>query len=433
VHGTDPYVPGHGDATYGVAHYDLDLRYKPISNRLDGLARLSCVAHQDLTELSLDLHHLRVSKVVVNGVAPARSTHRSGRIRVVLSAPIPAESDFIVVVKYSGTPQTVPSKVLGDAGWEELEDGVIVAAQPHGAPSWFPCNDRPDDKATYSFAVSAPQDYYVAISGELVSTTRSSSAITWTYQQRAPMTTYLAAVQIGRYVVIEQPAEVPMRVIGPPDLRGPGFDASFGRQPEMLAYFADRFGPYPFASYTVVITDDELEIPLESQSLSTFGRNFARDEWDAIRLVAHELAHQWFGNTVTLRSWKDIWLHEGFACYAEWLWSERSGGRSAADWAKHFHEKLGSLPQDLLLGDPTPELMFDDRVYKRGALLLHALRLTVGDEAFFELLRAWVSTYAGGSVETAEFIALGERLTGRELGPLFREWLDQVELPTLVT
>lgn len=430
MRGTDSYVPGHGDASYGVTHYDLTLRYRS-GNRIDGLAILTCRAHEDLTTFSVDLHHLRVSKVTVNGNGVARSTHRSGAIRVTLETPINATEEFTVSVKYSGSPIPVQSPSLGEAGWEELEDGVIVAAQPHGAPSWFPCNDRPDDKATYSFNVSAPQGYYVAVSGELVATARGGSTITWTYEQRSPMATYLAAVQIGRYVARTQPADVPMRVVAPPDLQGPGFDASFGRQPEMMAFFVDRFGPYPFSSYTAVVTDDDLEIPLESQSLSTFGRNFARDEWGAIRLVAHELAHQWFGNAVTLREWKDIWLHEGFACYAEWLWSEASGGRPASEWAEHFHEKLSGLPQDLLLGDPTPDLMFDDRVYKRGALTLHALRLQIGDGMFFEVLRTWVAEHNNGSVDTHDFVLLCERLSGRPLADLFESWLGKVDLPTL--
>ena len=147
----------------------------------------------------------------------------------------------------------------------------------------------------------------------------------------------------------------------------------------MLELFTRLFGDYPFAGYTVVVTEDELEIPLESQGLSTFGSNFLSTEWHAERLIAHEMSHQWFGNSLTLGSWRDIWLHEGFACYCEWLWSEESGKETAHERARRaLASGSTTTTRTSLLGDPGPELMFDDRVYKRGALLLHALRLTRG-------------------------------------------------------
>lgn len=427
--GTDDYLPGHGDASYVVSHYDLQLAYNPETNRLDGEATMSCVAISDLSRLRLDLHHLRVERVTVNGKAPARYTHRGGSVAITLASRAAAGDTFRVRVKYSGRPGVITTKTLGDAGWEELADGVIVAAQPHGAPAWFPCNDRPDDKATYTFTVTAPNDYYVAMSGDLVRHKSGSSATTWIYEQAAPMATYLATCQIGRYTVLEQECAVPLRVVAPADIGGAGFDATFARQPEMMRLFEERFGPYPFVGYTAVITDDDLEIPLESQSLSTFGRNFCSDEWDTVRLVAHELAHQWFGNAVTLRRWRDIWLHEGFACYAEWLWSEGSGSETTNQRARHYYDELAAKDQDLLLADPGPELMFDDRVYKRGALTLHALRAEVGSEAFFELLKTWVTEHRGGSVTTEDFVAHCEKQTGKFLAELFTAWVFRTELP----
>jgi aminopeptidase N len=238
-------------------------------------------------------------------------------------------------------------------------------------------------------------------------------------------------VQIGRYDVAGIEADVPLVRVTPRPADEAGYEAAFGEQPRMLAHFARLFGPYPFPSYTCVITDDDLEIPLESQGLSTFGRNFMVDDWDAIRLVAHELSHQWFGNAVTLGAWKDIWLHEGFACYAEWLWSQESGSLSTDQRAAEHHGRLQELDQDLLLADPGPELMFDDRVYKRGALTLHALRADVGDETFFEILRSWVGEHRGGTVDTAMFVAHASSVAGRDLGGLFDRWLHHLELPEL--
>jgi aminopeptidase N len=148
-------------------------------------------------------------------------------------------------------------------------------------------------------------------------------------------------------------------------------------------------------------------------------------------LIAHELAHQWFGNSVGLASWHDIWLNEGFACYAEWLWSEASGGLSAATHARAHHARLRIAPKDLLLGDPGPDAMFDDRVYKRGACLLHALRNRIGDERFFGLLREWTRIHRFGTVTSADFEALAERVAEEPLGTFFDGWLRQTRLPSL--
>jgi aminopeptidase N len=181
----------------------------------------------------------------------------------------------------------------------------------------------------------------------------------------------------------------------------------------------------------VVVTDDELEIPLEAAGLSIFGSNFLDDDWNAERLVAHELAHQWFGNCVTLRQWKDIWLHEGFACYCEWLWSEQSGRTTADEHARRHWDRLDDLPQDLVLGDPGPDEMFDDRVYKRGALLLHALRLTIGDEAFVRLLREWVARHQHANASTEDLVELANEIAGEDLSGLFAAWLHEKRLPEL--
>ncbi|HSS67522.1 MAG TPA: M1 family metallopeptidase [Nocardioidaceae bacterium] len=425
----DEYLPGHGDHSFGVRRYDLALDYRVEGNRLSGRAEIAAIAHEPLRAIALDLQDLNVSKVTVDGKPPAKYSHRRGRLEIQLATRVEAGHELAVVVAYSGNPRPIASSV-GEAGWEELADGVIVAAQPHGAPSWFPCNDRPSDKASYRVAITAPADYHVISNGSLMSTQRRASSMTWTYEQTEPMASYLATVQIGRYVVRGLESPTPMHVVLAADRVGQ-LEVAFGRQPQMMDVFCEVYGPYPFASYTIVVTDDELDIPLEAQSVSIFGSNCLSDSWNAERLIAHELSHQWVGNCVTLTNWKDIWLHEGFACYSEWLWSERSGRRSADVHAREHWSRLDGLPQDLVLADPGPALMFDDRVYKRGALLLHALRLTIGDEVFFLILREWVARHRYGSVATVDFIALAEELAQRRLGELFKAWLHDGALPAL--
>lgn len=431
--GADPYVAGHGDLSFDVLHHALTLTYSVPSNKLEGEALLRCRARERVTQLRLDLR-LAPSRVTLDGRAAKRFTVSADKLVITLPTPLDAGEEVLVGVRYSGNPRPIAKRGLDPAGWEELADGVIVASQPHGAPSWFPCNDRPSAKGTYALTFTTAADYHVEFSGEPVSERRRGATRTWRFRQTEPISPYLATVQVGRYQVLRQKAVVPMRVVGPPDVRRNGFSASFGRQPEMMALFVDRFGDYPYAGYTAVITDDALEIPLESASLSTFGRNFASAEWDSVRLVAHEMAHQWFGNSVTGARWQDIWLHEGFACYAEWLWSEESGGRTAHEWARHHHKRLAGGDegeQPAPLANPGPAHMFDDWVYKRGALTLHVLRREVGDEPFFTLLRTWTAQHRGGTVTTEDFLAHCAGTLGRDVTPLLAPWLHQTVLPPL--
>ena len=426
----DPYLPTHGNAGYTVSRYELDLDYRVASNRLSARARLHATATQPLDRLSLDLAGLRVAKVTVNGGRAARYTQRVGKLTIWLASPVAVGAGVVLDIQYSGRPSPTVG-TWGEVGWEELTDGVIVAGQPDGAPSWFPCNDHPSDKASFSIAVTADAGYHVVANGTLTERVVMSSRERWCFEQREPMATYLATVQIGRYKVIETSAAPVRQLAAVPERLQGVFRHDFGRQQEMMVLFERLFGPYPFADYTVVVADDELEIPLEAQGLSVFGRNHLDGRRGHQRLVAHELAHQWFGNSLTVRRWQDIWLHEGFACYAEWLWSEGSGGPSADVLAGRAWDRLSALPQDITVGDPGPELMFDDRVYKRGALTLHALRLTVGHATLVEILRAWTQTHAHGTVVTDDFVDVASRHAEEPLHELFRSWLFEQPLPAL--
>ncbi|TMR97129.1 M1 family metallopeptidase [Nonomuraea basaltis] len=419
------YFPRHGDHRYGVSHYDLTLTYRVPANRLDGVARLTVLSAGPLTTLDLDLGQFRVSGVTVDGAA-ARYSHSQGKLRVTVPRLLPVGARADVEVRYSGSPVPVRS-FWGGLGWEELTDGALVAGQPIGAPSWFPCNDRPGDKASYRISVTTASPYQVIANGVLVAKRRAAGTTTWIYEQAEPMASYLASVQIGRY----QLSEIAGTRLAHPARLATRVRHDFGRQGEMMALFTDLFGPYPFAGYTVVVADDDLDIPVEAQSMSVFGRNHVDGGRGFERLIAHELAHQWFGNSLTVACWRDIWLQEGFAAYAEWLWSEASGGPPAADLARRWHDRVARLAQDFVLADPGPPMLFDDRVYKRGALTLHALRRALGDEVFFPVLRAWTAERRHGSVTTQEFAGHVQRHTSRSVGPLLSAWLYDKPLPPL--
>jgi aminopeptidase N len=425
----DPYLPATGNGGFTVEHYDLDLHYRVETNHLRGVATITATATERLDRFSLDFAGLSVEKVLVAGERPRKLRHAARKIVITPAASIERGESFEVVVRYGGAPRPVKSP-WGDVGWEELADGVIVASQPSGAASWFPCNDHPGNKATFRVSVSCEAPYTVVANGDLVDRHTRSGRTTWVYAMDRPMASYLATVQIGRYT---SRSTAHARLYYPAEL-GHNVGIDLARIDEMLEFFSACFGPYPFSDYAVVVTPDELEIPLEAQGLGIFGRNHVDGAHGSDRLIAHELAHQWFGNSLTLHRWSDIWLHEGFACYAEWLWAEFSGGPTAEQSAIAHRARVKAGPKDsLVVGDPGPLAMFDDRVYKRGALALHSVRSVVGDAAFFDALRGWAARHAHGSVTTAGFIDFFERETGSTaIRGVIDRWIYSARVPDLL-
>lgn len=422
--GPDPYLPGHGTTDLRVRHYDLELDYRVGANRLAARAVLTAECDAPLARFALDLAGLTVRRVVVDG-RDARFTHRAGKLRVTPARPV--SGGFVVEVRYGGNPRPVRGR-WGDIGWDELTDGALVASQPVGAPSWFPCNDHVGDKAAYRMTVTAEAPYTVRATGVLTGRRRSAGTRTWVFERPEPTATYLAGVQIGRY---EELALGPgQTAFVPPRLRRAA-TRDLGRHAAMMRTLTGWFGPYPFGEHHVVVADDDLDVPIEAQGMSVFGANHVDGRRTHERLVLHELAHQWFGNSLTIAGWRHIWLNEGFATYAEWLWSEASGGRSAAAHAAEWHTAIAPRRADLVLADPGVGSLFDERVYKRGALTLHALRGRVGDAVFFALLRDWAVRHRHGSVTTEQFVALAGEHAGADLSGLFDAWLHRRPLPPL--
>ncbi|MEX3504104.1 M1 family metallopeptidase [Corynebacterium sp. LK2510] len=399
----DEYTGVDFNLGFHVHHYHLDMDYKVGPNRVDATATLTLTNWRDLNHLTLDLmDNLSVRRVQASGaITVAKFRQSGGKLRVTFAAPIPVDSEFQLSIRYAGNPGTRRTP-WGALGWEELTNGSLVANQPNGAPTWFPCDDTPDEKATYSFNVNVDKGF---------------TAVTNFTSQ--PMATYLATVQVGEYT---------RRQLGPdtfawlPAGVNPG---DLDKQQEMIDFFSEVFGPYPFERYEVVVTEDPLEIPLEAQGMAVFGRNhLAGNE----RLIAHELAHQWFGNSLGIAQWDDIWLNEGFACYAEWLWADHNGVPIDQSVREHY-DRL--TPQTFLLGNPGPRDMFDDRVYKRGAITLHALRRLLGDTAFFAALRDYTARNAHGIVEPFDWAnALKAQASDPEaVDATLDAWLNYPQLP----
>ncbi|WP_322411633.1 M1 family metallopeptidase [Microbacterium invictum] len=421
------YTPDSGDPTFDVESYDLDLTYRVRTNRLDGRAVLNAVAALPTRQVRLDLVGLRAGAVRVDG-DPVSFRQDARSLRLTLPVPLEPGERFSIDVAYAGAPRPRRTR-WGTLGWEELHDGALVAAQPIGAPTWFPCNDRPDDRATYRITLATDAPYQPLATGVAVDSRRRGRLEQRTFELRVPTATYLVAAHVGRFATTEVAVPgVIAELVHPPELAEPAARA-FAMLPRMIAVFEDVFGPYPQERCTMVVTADPLEIPLEAQGMALFGVNHLDPVYE--RLIAHELAHQWVGNSVGLRDWRDIWLNEGFACYAEWLWSERSGGPTAHSLAALHRERVRAEPADLILSDPGAAAMFDDRVYKRGALTLHALRLAAGDEAFFAFLRRWTTTHRHQLVGTADFrLAVAESF-GTAGEELLHRWIDAAALPPL--
>lgn len=429
----DEYLPRHGNRGYRISRYELDLDYRVASKRLTAQAALTAVATTQRPRFSLDLAvTMTVSRVLVNGVDAANFSHVNDKLIITPTEPIPAGAAVSLVVHYAGIPAPVPGPT-GEVGWSALDDSVLVTNQPNGASSWFPCDDHPHAKASHRFSITLDTPHYVLANGTLLRKTNSGGLTTWVYEQPEPMATYLASVQIGpytKYRLNSAQTGVPMYTVLAPRRRA-AFENDFARQPQMMQMFSTLFGTFPFPGYTVVITEGELPNPIPAQGVSVFGTNHCDGRRGAERLLAQALATQWFGCSLTIARWRDIWLVDGFARYAEWLWSENNGGLTTEQRAHTARAELEREPTDTTLGDPGPEHLNDPRIGKRGALLLHALRAAVGDTAFFELLREWSVRRRYGSVSTEEFTDLAGHYSPTALRPLWQQWLTRAELPDL--
>jgi aminopeptidase N len=424
----DPYFPTYGNGGYDVTSYDLKVRYDPATDRLAGTATVAATATQALSRFNLDLVGLDVSAVTVDGAA-ATSAREDAELVVTPSAPIDDGQAFTTVVTYGGVPGSVGSPLLGTGGWMATDDGAIALGQPESASSWFPVNDHPRDKATYAIEITVPKGLSVFSNGVPGGTRDDGDWTTWTWREGDPMASYLATVVIGRYRTETGTHKDKPLVTGVSESLPRGAaDAAMARTAEVADFLETQFGPYPFAAYGgVVVNDPRIRYALETQSRPVYSAAFfsgPAGDW----VVAHELAHQWFGDSVSIANWRDIWLNEGFASYAEWLWEEHDRGTPVQDSFRAEYERTHwSNPAY----DPGTQELFGNAVYNRGAVVVHALRLTVGDDAFFDILKGWTAEKADGNATTEEFRAYAEEKSGQELDAFFDAWLSGTTRPPL--
>jgi len=425
----DSLYPNLGNAGYDVQHYTLDLAADPDAYTLSGTAAIRALAVQDLSTCSLDFHGFDIHSLTVDG-RPADYQRDGNKLKIDLGS-VGRGQVFTITVAYSGTPDPSTASAYGaDLGWLRGATGTYVSSEPAGAENWFPVNDHPCDKATYTFRITVPKPYVVAANGQLAGTYDHGDTTTYLWEAREPLASYLASVNVGDFVLHseEGPAGLPIRSYY---LRAiaPQATAAFAQTAEQIAFFNSIFGPYPFEAYGVVVVDGGADTwAMENQTLSLFGRNVATDG-SAATVAPHELAHQWFGDSVSLKSWRDIWLNEGFATYAEALWYEHLHGPAALEERmRAIYPGTGSralFPP----GNPPADDLFDTAVYDRGALTLHALRRQVGDAAFFAILRTYADRYRYGNASTDDLIAVANEVSGQDLQSLFQAWLYDEAIP----
>jgi len=414
----DPYFPKAGNGGYDVTHYALTLDYTPDSRRLTGRAVVTARATQPLSALNLDLDGLDVRSVTVDGTAA--DWNRAGQeLTVRPRDELDEGATFRVTVRYSGTPATVTDPDGSEEGWLRTADGAVALGQPVGSMAWFPGNHHPSDKASYDLTVTVPRGLTAVSNGEPAGERTEGGRTTYTWRTAEPMASYLATLAIGRYEIRRDRTEGGLPVysaVHPTEAAASR--PVLARLPEVTAWAEDTFGPYPFSSTGAIVAPAGIAgYALETQNRPVFPGT------PDILLLVHELAHQWYGNSVSPKSWRDMWLNEGFATYAEWLWEEEHGGDSAERIfdALYTDEDVFEFPP---AKPPTVDDISGRPVYERGAMVLHRIRQIVGDGAFRRLLRGWAGEHRHGNADTEDFTAYVERQApGHDFTAVWDDWL----------
>ncbi len=455
----DPYFPGLGNGGYDVQHYAIDINVDVTGNHFSAVTTIDATATQDLSAFNLDFNGAAVDSAKVND-ASANTSLNDSELTITPAQFLPDGDPFTTEIHYAGTLKPLPDQqTFAALGWLSTNSGVAALGEPAGASVWFPVNEHPLDKATYTFRVTVKKPLVAVANGKLESVsddpTNPDEAI-YVWQMDQPMASYLAILAIGTYTRqdTQSPSGIPIRNYFPSDQADQGIQA-FGKQGDMLDFFSSIFGKYPFDEYGALVIDTPIGFSLETQSMTTFTPRVMQavlqnNPENGEGTVAHEMVHQWFGDNVSLKSWEDIWLNEGFATYGSWLWFEHAYSRKVLDaivqaseaWldgdtmrnqGRTEDEVQKALLQFALTGDPTAGKLFDTAgVYYRGALVLHALRLTIGDDAtFFNILKTYQQTYQYGNATTADFIAVAEQVSGKSLDDFFQHWLYDPIIPAM--
>lgn len=416
----EPFFPHAGNRGYDVLEYEVAIEYKGAKQPVLGYTTIKLHATQRLRTVSFDFRGPRV--FAMRGPWGRSYKQRRGKLVYLPKAPIEAGTYFFIEVDYYGRPPAIVDPDGTKEGWVRTDDGVIALGEPQGTAAWIPCNNVPWDKAPFTITVTVPRGLKAVANGRLGYAAHFEGKSRFFWRERAPMSPYLAVLDIGRgRLVRDQIGRIPTWTLVDPRLEGA--HRVLRALPEVVRFLSRLYGGYPFESAgSLVDYAPGLGYALETQSRPIYA--FVPD----LTTVVHETAHQWFGNSVGLQRWPQIWLNEGFATWSEWYYAERHGGRSAAAIFRRLYRVPASNtrfwnPPSARLG--SPKNLFAVSTYVRGGMALEALREKIGTETMLRLLRRWVAGHEYGSANIGEFKALAERLSGRDLDGLFQRWLYQ--------
>lgn len=418
----DPYFPMDGNGGYRVSDYDVHVSYDPAKpDFLGGDTTVTAVATQNLSRFDLDLQGFNIGSVTVNGVKAASSRDGEHELVVTPTIPLVKGQHFQVRVVYSGKP-------VGDS-WQGLRGGgVSVIGEPHSATAWYPVNDTPSNKATFHLTATVPTGWTVIGNGLPGPTTTSGGDTTFRWNENYPVVSYATTMAIDKFTV--HTSKLPD---GKPIINAYGTDTTYlpdseALLPEIIQFLSSKFGPYPFDSTgSIVVSAQQASgsLALETQTRPTYDGAF----FDAS--AVHELAHQWFGDSVSFTDWRDGCIAECFAQYAGQLWDEYKNG---ADLTKSYHEIVAEnkdKPEfwQTKLYDPGTDQPLSPALYNKGPLMLQALRMTVGDSMFFHILQTWTSQHRYGNASWPDFEHLAAHLSGKDLTGFFQAWAHSTTIP----
>lgn len=424
--------PTRADSLRGwdVQKYEITLSIDDQEHYIEGNVLATVLAVQTLNLVTYELNALNVSEVLVNG-SPAPFSQQGSFINIVLN--IPSGQTFTTQVFYSGTPQV--SQNVYHVGMIFGANTVFTISDPDAARQWWPCYDHPWDKAIVDLHITMRSDWKVAANGlrdSIVDYGDGTNTTHWLGQY--PMTTYLVCVTAGPYVEIPQTAgDIPILNFVMPNQYNNAL-ADFASLPDIIAYFSEIFGPYPFEKYGHTVVSMSTYGAMEHQTMTTLGNYIITGNGAYELVIAHELAHQWYGNAVSFLTFKDVWLSEGFATYSEHLWTDKKMG-----WDAACNYVATSYHQYYLNWESTPRVIYDPDFnnyfwpasYEKAASVLHMLRLKIGNDNFFQLLNQWFETYKHGNAITAEFQVMAEQISGQDLQQFFQQWIFSAGIPSL--